>query len=156
MYYLLYVYFNSSVIYLIRLEVCTGNNNLKPLNHQKSYLHVIRDTFHYLKLLTSLLHLPKTEGDDIYVKGGVTCMSAETLSELIFIRHEGVKLIYSYFILKEQMVNKMGEKAENGDMKLYHERQVKELCALHALNNLLQSEQAFTKKDLDDICNRFV
>ncbi|XP_059179656.1 josephin-2-like [Physella acuta] len=48
----------------------------------------------------------------------------------------------------------MGEKAVESDGKLYHERQVKELCALHALNNLLQTKQAFTKKDLDDICNR--
>ncbi|CAG5134486.1 unnamed protein product [Candidula unifasciata] len=52
------------------------------------------------------------------------------------------------------MVNKMSEQPGNGEVKLYHERQVKELCALHALNNLLQSDQAFTKKDLDDICNR--
>lgn len=38
--------------------------------------------------------------------------------------------------------------------KLYHERQVKALCALHALNNLFQRQQAFTKKDLDQICER--
>lgn len=54
------------------------------------------------------------------------------------------------------MVNKMSEPPGNGEAKLYHERQVKELCALHALNNLLQSDQAFTKKDLDDICIRYV
>ncbi|PVD37465.1 hypothetical protein C0Q70_00055 [Pomacea canaliculata] len=35
---------------------------------------------------------------------------------------------------------------------VYHERQMKELCALHALNNLFQSGTAFTKKDLDEIC----
>ncbi|KAL8587377.1 hypothetical protein ACOMHN_062111 [Nucella lapillus] len=35
---------------------------------------------------------------------------------------------------------------------VYHERQVKELCALHALNNLFQSSYAFSKKDLDEIC----
>lgn len=35
--------------------------------------------------------------------------------------------------------------------KLYHERQSRQLCALHVLNNLLQ-EKAFTKAQLDDIC----
>ncbi|XP_075725453.1 josephin-1 isoform X1 [Rhipicephalus microplus] len=39
---------------------------------------------------------------------------------------------------------------------VYHERQVKELCALHALNNLFQDGQAFTKGSLDDICHRFL
>jgi hypothetical protein len=28
---------------------------------------------------------------------------------------------------------------------IYHERQSKELCALHALNNVFQSESAFTQ-----------
>lgn len=37
-------------------------------------------------------------------------------------------------------------------IKIYHERQSKQLCALHALNNLFQSSQAFTKNDLDNIC----
>jgi hypothetical protein len=27
----------------------------------------------------------------------------------------------------------------------YHERQVRELCALHALNNVFQSSEAFTQ-----------
>ncbi|ESP04017.1 hypothetical protein LOTGIDRAFT_177803 [Lottia gigantea] len=39
----------------------------------------------------------------------------------------------------------------------YHERQQKELCALHVLNNLFQDKNPsdrFTKKDLDDICIR--
>ncbi|XP_014244097.1 josephin-like protein [Cimex lectularius] len=35
---------------------------------------------------------------------------------------------------------------------IYHEKQVKELCALHALNNLFQSRDAFSKADLDEIC----
>lgn len=43
-------------------------------------------------------------------------------------------------------------KSTNG---IYHEKQMKELCALHALNNLFQDRQAFTKKDLDDICVRY-
>ncbi|XP_069124665.1 josephin-2-like [Argopecten irradians] len=37
---------------------------------------------------------------------------------------------------------------------IYHERQVKELCALHALNNLYQDKKAFSKKDLDEVCIR--
>lgn len=40
-----------------------------------------------------------------------------------------------------------------GASPVYHERQVKELCALHALNNLFQDGQAFTKGSLDDICH---
>ncbi|XP_069689306.1 josephin-2-like isoform X1 [Periplaneta americana] len=35
---------------------------------------------------------------------------------------------------------------------IYHERQVKELCALHALNNLFQERDAFSKTELDAIC----
>ncbi|XP_075220867.1 josephin-like protein isoform X1 [Lycorma delicatula] len=35
---------------------------------------------------------------------------------------------------------------------IYHEKQVKELCALHALNNLFQEAHAFSKADLDGIC----
>lgn len=35
--------------------------------------------------------------------------------------------------------------------QVYHERQSKQLCALHVLNNLFQ-ERAFTKADMDDIC----
>lgn len=37
-------------------------------------------------------------------------------------------------------------------VKIYHERQSKQLCALHALNNLFQDAQAFKKQDLDAIC----
>lgn len=35
---------------------------------------------------------------------------------------------------------------------LYHERQRYELCALHALNNIFQDPNAFTKENLDEIC----
>lgn len=38
--------------------------------------------------------------------------------------------------------------------RIYHEKQVKELCALHALNNLFQNPNAYTKTQLDDICYR--
>lgn len=37
--------------------------------------------------------------------------------------------------------------------EIYHERQSKQLCALHALNNLFQDPKAFSKKDLDVICS---
>ena len=50
----------------------------------------------------------------------------------------------------------MDDQGRNDAEGVYHERQMKELCALHALNNLFQSKRAFTKKDLDEICNRWV
>lgn len=37
--------------------------------------------------------------------------------------------------------------------EIYHEKQVKELCALHALNNLFQQQNSFTKSQLDVICH---
>uniref|UniRef100_A0A1B6DIB6 Josephin-2 n=1 Tax=Clastoptera arizonana TaxID=38151 RepID=A0A1B6DIB6_9HEMI len=36
--------------------------------------------------------------------------------------------------------------------EIYHEKQVKQLCALHALNNLFQEQGAFNKTALDAIC----
>uniref|UniRef100_H2ZPY8 Josephin-2 n=1 Tax=Ciona savignyi TaxID=51511 RepID=H2ZPY8_CIOSA len=38
--------------------------------------------------------------------------------------------------------------------KVYHERQHFELCALHALNNVFQDPNAFSKEQLDEICSR--
>lgn len=38
-------------------------------------------------------------------------------------------------------------------VEIYHEKQIRELCALHALNNLFQSKDAFTKTELDTICH---
>lgn len=35
---------------------------------------------------------------------------------------------------------------------VYHEKQSKELCLLHALNNLFQDPDAFRQSDLDNIC----
>jgi len=35
---------------------------------------------------------------------------------------------------------------------VYHEKQSMMLCAVHAVNNLLQSQGAFTKKQFDEIC----
>lgn len=37
---------------------------------------------------------------------------------------------------------------------IYHEKQVKELCALHALNNLFQMRGTYSKTELDAICSR--
>ena len=42
-------------------------------------------------------------------------------------------------------------KNENG---IYHEKQRRQLCLLHALNNLLQGK-VFAQSDLDQICERF-
>lgn len=38
--------------------------------------------------------------------------------------------------------------------EIYHERQKFELCALHALNNVFQDPNAFTKETLDEICSQ--
>ncbi|XP_028129243.1 josephin-like protein [Diabrotica virgifera virgifera] len=35
---------------------------------------------------------------------------------------------------------------------IYHEKQIRELCALHALNNLFQAKGTFSKAELDLIC----
>lgn len=40
---------------------------------------------------------------------------------------------------------------ETTSFKIYHERQSKQLCALHALNNLFQNP-SFSKQDLDTLC----
>ncbi|XP_026291955.1 josephin-2 [Frankliniella occidentalis] len=45
--------------------------------------------------------------------------------------------------------NKIGVEMPNS---IYHEKQVRELCALHALNNLFQQQGAFTKEEFDEIC----
>jgi len=37
---------------------------------------------------------------------------------------------------------------------VYHEKQSMMLCAIHAVNNLLQSQGAFTKKQFDEICSQ--
>ena len=40
------------------------------------------------------------------------------------------------------------------EVDIYHEKQSRQLCALHVLNNLFQDQNAFKKSDLDAICNR--
>jgi len=42
--------------------------------------------------------------------------------------------------------------AQMNGTQIYHERQVREMCALHALNNLFQNESAFSKAELDSLC----
>ncbi|XP_029729023.2 josephin-like protein isoform X2 [Aedes albopictus] len=39
-----------------------------------------------------------------------------------------------------------------GASTVYHEKQIKELCALHALNNLFQDKECYNKIQLDEIC----
>jgi len=39
-------------------------------------------------------------------------------------------------------------------VNVYHEKQWMKLCAVHAVNNLLQSGGAFTKKQFDEICRQ--
>lgn len=53
----------------------------------------------------------------------------------------------SHFCLKPW--NKVGVEMPS---TIYHEKQVRELCALHALNNLFQQQGAFTKEEFDEIC----
>ena len=51
--------------------------------------------------------------------------------------------------MKKDTRNRVGAHLD-GD--IYHEKQARELCALHALNNLFQDDRAFSKNDLDNIC----
>lgn len=41
------------------------------------------------------------------------------------------------------------------ECNIYHEKQSRELCALHALNNLFQQPHTFTKQDMDSICQKY-
>ena len=47
-----------------------------------------------------------------------------------------------------------GDGEDSAGDQIYHERQVRELCAMHALNNLLQDGSAFTQRHLDRICDQ--
>ncbi|CAD7078119.1 unnamed protein product [Hermetia illucens] len=44
--------------------------------------------------------------------------------------------------------------SEMNSTHIYHERQSRELCALHALNNLFQAKGTYTKPQLDEICTQ--
>jgi len=48
--------------------------------------------------------------------------------------------------------NRVAADMRRGSNDIYHEKQVKQLCALHALNNLFQTRDAFSKSELDEIC----
>lgn len=61
----------------------------------------------------------------------------------------GVLLSSVRRLRKDKMSNKVD--AQSAYSNIYHERQVKELCAMHAINNLLQ-KKAFVQKDIDRIC----
>ncbi|XP_074649250.1 josephin-1-like [Tubulanus polymorphus] len=57
--------------------------------------------------------------------------------------------------IKGHNVNKVCSSSscsEESVSHIYHEKQSKEMCALHALNNLYQDSKAFSKKQLDSIC----
>ena len=45
------------------------------------------------------------------------------------------------------------ESGDGGSSRVYHERQSRQLCALHVLNNLLQEPNAFVQANLDGICH---
>ena len=61
--------------------------------------------------------------------------------------------LFSNFIKKINKTNSNDDQKHrsNNSSSIYHEKQVKELCALHTLNNLFQ-EKHYTKAQLDDIC----
>jgi hypothetical protein len=58
---------------------------------------------------------------------------------------------FNKFIMPQQLPQLEKTEHERYLDTIYHEKQVKELCAVHALNNLFQ-ESFFSKSLLDDIC----
>ena len=42
---------------------------------------------------------------------------------------------------------------DGGMNRVYHERQSRQLCALHVLNNLFQEPNSFVQANLDGICH---
>ncbi|GJN08358.1 hypothetical protein PR202_ga26269 [Eleusine coracana subsp. coracana] len=46
--------------------------------------------------------------------------------------------------------------AGSGSGKVYHERQRLQFCLLHALNNLMQEKEYFTRAELDEIAGKLV
>lgn len=49
---------------------------------------------------------------------------------------------------------KLESGAQSPPIQIYHEKQRRELCALHALNNVFQDGSAFTRETLQDIFQR--
>ncbi|GBL98802.1 Josephin-1 [Araneus ventricosus] len=64
--------------------------------------------------------------------------------------HSCLHFVENWFGRDRKSLQKGGS---NGERNIYHEKQVKELCALHALNNLFQDKNAFNKQILDNICH---
>jgi josephin len=60
--------------------------------------------------------------------------------------------ILNYFKTNESSKSFTNERNSQG---IYHERQIKELCALHTLNNLFQ-EHFYTKQTLDELCIEYL
>lgn len=46
------------------------------------------------------------------------------------------------------------EPSQQPPQHIYHEKQRRELCALHALNNVFQDSNAFTRETLQEIFQR--
>jgi len=64
----------------------------------------------------------------------------------------GVLILFATIIMSiRQKSNSLPDSAKRGD--IFHERQRRELCALHALNNVFQHKE-FSKEELDEICLR--
>lgn len=60
-----------------------------------------------------------------------------------------------FSIVSDQIRNQdpnLNDNQKQPIQNIYHERQSKQLCALHSLNNLFQCPQTFMKQDLDAIC----
>lgn len=55
------------------------------------------------------------------------------------------------FINGFKNLNSSDKQKKSNIKNIYHEKQKKELCALHSLNNLFQDD-FYTKTKLDEIC----
>ncbi|KAK1312331.1 Josephin-like protein [Acorus calamus] len=51
---------------------------------------------------------------------------------------------------------KFNREEEQKDISIYHEKQRLQFCLLHALNNLLQERDSFTRSELDAIAEKLV
>lgn len=54
----------------------------------------------------------------------------------------------------DKIKSELSEVPQLTPVRIYHEKQRKELCALHALNNVFQDGNAFTRETLQDIFQR--
>ncbi|XP_067094343.1 josephin-2 [Osmerus mordax] len=76
----------------------------------------------------------------------VVCRGVETVNILLTHIYCIIRLLYSV-----ELPSASGVIMSEGEV--FHEKQKLELCAIHALNNVLQ-ERVFTKESADDICKR--